>query len=206
MLTSKLETKGFLNREEVKSAFQKIDRKDFVPAESKEKAYIDAPLLIGEGQTISQPSVVAFMVEWLNPQQGDKVLDIGSGSGWTTALLAEIVGEQGEVFGLERLPELKEYGEENIAQYNFLEEGRVKMKLGDGYQGLPKHAPFNRILVSASLAGENDIPSSWNKQLKNSGVIVTPIQNSIYKLIKQQKEFKQKSQSGFRFVPLVQDE
>ena len=206
MLTSKLEAKGFLKEEKIKSAFQKIDRKDFVSEKSKNKAYMDIPLPIGEGQTISQPSVVAFMIEWLDPQPGNKILDIGSGSGWTTALLAEIVGKKGKIFGLERFSELKEYGKENVAKYNFLDKGQAEIIVGDGYQGLPKQAPFDRILVSASLSGEKQIPTSWNKQLKDSGIVVTPIKNSIYKLTKQKEEFKKESQSGFRFVPLVKDE
>ena len=104
-----------LRSKELKDAFVAIDRKDFMPIDYMEEAYEDYPLpLQNTGQTISQPTTVAFMLELLNPRKGEKILDIGSGSGWTTALLAHIVGKGGKVIGIERILELVELGQINI--------------------------------------------------------------------------------------------
>ena len=116
-LIQQLIRNGTLHSEDIISAFRKTDRIDFVPEESKTVAHDDVPIHIGYQQTISQPSTVAFMLELLGVLHGEKVLDIGSGSGWTTALLAQIVGERGEVTGLERVEELVEFGKNNITKY-----------------------------------------------------------------------------------------
>ncbi len=198
-----LKKESFLKSKRVYDAFCKVDRKDFVPEGFEKHAYEDAPLFIGSGQTISQPSVVAFMIEKLNPGKDEKVLDIGSGSGWTTAILAEMARE---VVAIEIIPELKDFGEENISKYNFIKEGRVKLFCQDGYKGFLDEAPYDKILVSAALPGMGDVPFSWKKQLKEEGVIVAPVKNSIYKLIKKDEEFVQEEYFGFNFVPLVKDE
>ena len=106
-------------------AFEKVDRKDFVPEELKDKAYLNTPLPIGYGQTISQPLTVAFMLELLQPQAGDKVLEIGSGSGWQTALLAHMVSGgngRGKVIAVELIPELMAFGRKNVAKYGFIKK------------------------------------------------------------------------------------
>ena len=128
-------------------AFRTIDRKYFVPDEYADDAYIDAPLPIGNYQTISQPSTVAFMFERLAPQDGNTVLDIGSGSGWTTALLCNIVGEKGSVIGVERVDTLVEQGRENLSKFRFNSHCNIE-RTGDKL-GLPGKQ-FDRILVSAS--------------------------------------------------------
>src|SRR3989338_9261998 len=110
---------GYLKTERIIGAFSAIDRADFVPEEYKSEAYGDYPLPISYGQTISQPATVAFMLELLQPQAGDKVMDAGSGSGWQTALLAEIVGEKGSAYSIERISELCEFGRSNLQKYNF---------------------------------------------------------------------------------------
>src|SRR3989338_11590852 len=117
-LTRHLEkgSKVFKN-ELVKEAFANVDRKDFVPEDYAYEAYEDYAIPIGYGATISQPTTVAFMLELLDARVGDKVLDIGSGSGWTTALLSKIVGESGEVTGVEIVSELVELGKNNIEKY-----------------------------------------------------------------------------------------
>ncbi len=118
-LVEHLIKRGVLKTPKIIEAFKKIDRKDFVKEEFLEEAYFDTPLPIGFGQTISQPYTVAFMLELLEPKEGDTVLDIGSGSGWTTALLAYIVGNKGKVIGVERIKELVEFGKKNLAKYKF---------------------------------------------------------------------------------------
>jgi protein-L-isoaspartate(D-aspartate) O-methyltransferase len=97
----------------INQAFKSVQRVDFVPDNLKDQASIDAPLPIGFGQTISQPTTVRLMMEWLGVQPGEKVLDIGAGSGWTTALLSSMVGRKGKVFAIERIPELVQFGRDN---------------------------------------------------------------------------------------------
>ena len=194
--------KGWLKTPEIISAFQKIRRVDFMPDEIKNLADSDEALPIGYGQTISQPLVVAFMIEQLQPKSGDKILDIGSGSGWTSALLGEIVGENGKVFAIELIPELKEFGEKNAAKYNFIKKGIVEFICADACSGLQEKAPFNGILCSASA--REKIPSAWKGQLSIGGRIVAPLGSSIFVLEKRGiKDFKKTNYPGFVFVPLV---
>lgn len=184
-------------------AFQEIKRADFLPEEAKNLAELNEALPIGWGQTISQPLVVAFMIEQLDPRPGDKILDVGSGSGWTSALLGEIAGEKGKIIALEIIPELKEFGEENVAKYNFIKKGIVEFILADGSSGCPEKEPFDKILCSAAV--QEHLPSAWKKQLKIGGRIVTPIGSSIWLLIKKSdKEFEEIEYPGFVFVPLIE--
>jgi len=190
-----------LKSKEIIEAFKKIKRRDFLPEKLKDLSELDEPLPIGYGQTISQPSVVAFMLELLQPHKSEKILDIGSGSGWTTALLAFIVGKKGRVIALERIPELKDFGNNNLKKYNFVKKGIVKFILADGSKGYKKEAPFDKILVSASA---KKLPSAWKEQLKIGGRIVTPIGSSIWLFKKSEKDFKSIQYPGFSFVPLIE--
>ena len=202
-LIDTLISEGWLSQPRIIRAFEKIKRKDFLPAKIKDLADLNEALPIGFGQTISQPLVVAFMLEKLNPQEGNKILDIGSGSGWTTALLAEIVGKKGKVIGVELIPELAEFGRNNVSKYNFVKEGRVEIVCADGSKGYPKQAPFDRILCSAAV--QNELPEAWKKQLKIGGRIVTPIRSSIWVFLKKSnEEFEEKEFPGFAFVPLIE--
>jgi len=214
-LIESLVAEGWLKTPRIIEAFRKIKREDFLPArigyaegiaggpeEMKEMAELNDAFPIGYGQTISQPLTVAFMLEKLEPQEGDSILDVGSGSGWTTALLAEIAGKNEKVLAIEIVPELKEFGEKNIAKYGFIKEGRVKCVLGDGSKGYEKEAPFDRILAGAS-AGK--IPAAWREQLKVGGRLVAPVGNSIWLLIKKSSnEFEEFKYPGFVFVPLIE--
>lgn len=223
---------GWLKTPRIIKAFQEIKRIDFLPEDIKNLADLNEALSIGHGQTISQPLVVAFMIEQLQPEPGEKILDIGSGSGWTTALLAQIVGTDynppttsevpaegrrveggleshspkgerasGKIISIELIPELKKFGEQNVAKYNFIEKGLVEFICGDGSKGYKKEAPFNRILASASA---EKIPQSWKEQIKINGKIVAPIKSSIWVLEKKSKsEFEEIEYPGFAFVPLI---
>jgi len=202
-LINSLIEEGWLKTERIIKAFREIKRADFMPEEMRDQAEINEALPIGQGQTISQPLVVAFMLEELEPKPGDNVLDIGSGSGWTTALLSYIVREEGKVTAMEVVPELKEFGEKNVSKYNFIKKGIAQFILGDGAKGRIKEAPFDRILVSAAV--QEEIPKTWKEQLKIGGRIVTPVGSSIFVLEKQSEDkFKEEEHPGFAFVPLIE--
>lgn len=192
---------GYLKTPQIIEAFRKIDRADFVLEKFKKDAYVNSPLPIGYGQTISQPQTVAFMLELLQPEEGNKIMDIGSGSGWQSALLAEIAGTRGKVFAVELIPELSEFGEKNASKYNFKAKGILKFICLDGTKGLPKEAPFDRIIVAAS---GKDAPPALKTQLKIGGRLVIPIENSIWLITKKgEDDFEEKEYPGFAFVPLV---
>jgi protein-L-isoaspartate(D-aspartate) O-methyltransferase len=206
-LINQLIQEGYLKTLPIIEAFRKIKREDFVPEDLKNEADINAPLPIGYGATISQPLTVAFMLELLQPAPGDRILDIGSGSGWQTAMLAYIVGNPpaggGRVFAIERIPELVEFGKNNVAKYNFIEKGIVEFVCDDGAMGFKEKAPFNKIIAAASA---EEIPVAWKEQLKIGGRLVTPVKSSIWLLIKKsQAEFEEQEFPGFAFVPLISD-
>jgi protein-L-isoaspartate(D-aspartate) O-methyltransferase len=188
----RIKTKAIIN------AFFKIDRTDFVPDEFKDEAYFDMPIPIFSGMTTSQPSTIAFMLEKLQPRRGQKVFEIGTGSGYLTALLAVLVGEKGGVFSVEYFPELKNFAESNLRQYNFK---NVILLAGDGKDGLLQEAPFDKIISSAEV---REIPKTWEEQLKIGGSILTPIDSKIV-LAKKVAEDKFDAEffSAFSFVPLL---
>jgi len=200
-LVNYLKERKVLRTKEIINAFLKIDRKDFVKKEYKDQAYLDTPLPTLMGQTISQPYVVAFMLELLEPQKGQKILDIGFGSGWTTCLLAEIVGENGKVYGIEIVPEVFEFGKKNIEKYNFLQKRIVEIFLMDGSKGFSEKAPFDRILVSAA---SKKIPEEMILQLKDNGILVIPDFEGIWKIKKINGKIEKEYHYGFAFVPLVE--
>jgi len=196
---------GWLKTDRIIEAFKEIKREDFVPEDIKDLAGANKPLPIGFGQTISQPLTVAFMLELLQPMPGDKVLDVGAGSGWTSALLAFIQKkESGKVIAVELLPELVEFGRKNIGKYGFMEKGIVEFICADGSKGFQKEAPYDKILVSAASSAKAGLPPALKEQLKVKGRIVCPIENSIWLFIKKdEKQFEEKEYPGFVFVPLV---
>jgi len=228
-LINNLISDGYLKTPSIIEAFKKIDRADFVLDEYKEKAYLNEPLSIGFEQTISQPLIVAFMLELLQPREGEKVLEIGAGSGWQTAIIAEMVGrvtpnlaEQnastqpeektreenvtnqifGKIIAIERISELKDLSEKNILKYNFIEKNVANVILGDGSKGYKNEAPYDRIIAAAAVSGE--IPSAWKRQLKIGGRIVAPFENSVVVIDKVSKnKYVKKDYFGFSFVPLV---
>jgi len=232
-LVNNLISQGYLKTPHVIRAFRKIDRADFVLPEFSNSAAANVPLPIGHGQTISQPLTVAFMLELLQPEAGDKILDVGSGSGWTTALLAEIVGKRGQVFSMEIVPELCKFGKENTKKYFAVlsssgdskphgsEEARgskrkgvdspVKSRDGRGvevrYLCVDGSRGYLREApydkILVSAAAEK-LPRELKNQLKINGRLVIPIQNSIW-LIEQtaKNKFREEEHYGFTFVPLV---
>lgn len=202
-LVKELISGGYLKTPNIIEAFKAIDRADFVLPKYKDDAYENVPLLIGYGQTISQPLTVAFMLELLEPAKGQKILDIGSGSGWQTALLAYIAGDKGKVFGIERIPELVEFGRKNVDRYGFIKKGMVKIILADGSKGLESEALFDRIIAGAMA---EKIPEALKKQLEIGGRLVTPAGGSVWLVTRKSKdEFEEFEYPGFVFVPMIEN-
>jgi protein-L-isoaspartate(D-aspartate) O-methyltransferase len=197
-LLAQLEENGVLDDEHVRAAFVRVDRCDFVSADYLSECYEDYPLPIGYEQTISQPTTVAFMLEKLGAQPGERVLDVGSGSGYTTALLSEIVGDGGFVYGTELVAELVEFGRSNLAKYA---PANAAIEEASEEIGLPGEAPFERILVSAEA---QELPGALLEQLAVGGTMVIPIVESIWKIYKTESGTLETEEfPGFVFVPLV---
>jgi protein-L-isoaspartate(D-aspartate) O-methyltransferase len=184
--------------DKIDQAFEQINRAHFVPEKSRDLAHRDIPLPIGYNQTISQPTTVKLMLKWLKPKEKGKILDVGSGSGWTSALLAEIVGREGRVFATERVPELKEMGEKNVLALGIT---NVAFFWTPDQIGLPNYAPYDRILVSASAL---KLPEELLRQLDFGGKMVIPVGNSIKEISKNPDgKIVERDHFGFRFVPLI---
>ncbi|MFA6536003.1 MAG: protein-L-isoaspartate O-methyltransferase [Candidatus Paceibacterota bacterium] len=191
-------TKVFQN-EAIEKAFRAIDRADFVPADYQIEAYEDYALPLGFGQTMSQPSTVAFMLELLEPKNGDWVLDVGSGSGFSTALLSHVVGKSGKVIGVEIVPELVKFGQTNLAKYKLPQAKIISGK--DLEIGFPEEAPYNRILVSAEA---ELISEELLNQLKIGGIMVMPVNHELVQIRKtSETEIETEEFPGFSFVPLI---
>jgi protein-L-isoaspartate(D-aspartate) O-methyltransferase len=192
-------------------AFKQVDRRDFVLLEYEKEAYENHPLPIGFGQTISQPLTVAFMLELLEPRPGEKILEVGAGSGWQTALLAYCISKnsasskpRGKLFAIERIPELKEMAEENISKYNFIKKGIINVILGDGSKGHPAGAPYDKIITAAAA---EHVMVAWKEQLCVGGRIVAPVGNSIEVHDKlSPTDYNVQEYRGFSFVPLISRE
>ncbi|MDO9231311.1 MAG: protein-L-isoaspartate O-methyltransferase [bacterium] len=204
-LINNLIKNGYLKTDLIIDAFSEISRVEFLPQDLEQEFMADVALPIGHGQTISQPKTIATILELLDSQRGQNVLDIGSGSGWTTALLCYIVGKKGHVIALERIEELMEWGKNNVKKYrNYVkdgEEGIAEFYLVDGKEGFSANAPYDRILVSASA---NVIPEELKNQLKVGGKMVIPVKNSLVYLEKRdENNFYKEEYPGYNFVPLI---
>ena len=200
-LVDRLIINGDLKAPELIEAFLKNDRYNFVPKNYSWKTYENNPISIGFGQTISQPSTVAFMMELLQPKPGNNVLDIGFGSCWTTAILADVAGEKGSVLSVEIQPEVYKFGIENLKQFNYQ---NIEFFVGSWEDLSP--GKFDRILVSA--AADSSVLPKLVSKLKVGGRMVIPVQvgfdQAIQLIIKNNKyDFFQKRYPGFIFVPLV---
>lgn len=196
-LITSLKDSGAIKSSAVESAFRAVDRARFVPKGLEHDTYTDTALPIGEGQTISQPTVVAYCTEWLQARTGDHVLDVGTGSGWTTALLAHIVGPTGSVVGTERIPSLVSFGSKNLSKYAFK---HAHIEQAERELGKLEAAPFDRILVSAAT---DKVPDTLKQQLKDGGRMVIPIREAICIIDRNVDRFSTKCYEGFVFVPLI---
>ncbi len=199
LLLQGLRRKGF--SPEILNAFSKVKRGNFIPEKLRGLAYLDEALPIGEGQTISQPYTIATMLSFLNLKKGQKILEVGSGCGYVLALLSEIVGKHGNVFGIEKIKELADKSKKNTKN---LKNVRIYNK--NGRFGLGKKSPFDRILISASCS---EIPKPLISQLKKNGILVAPIGNKFNQSLVSFQKINGKLKiienfQGFIFVPLVE--
>src|SRR3989344_5483502 len=173
-------------------AIEKVPREDFVPDYLQEMAYEDVALPLEAGSTISQPYTICFMLNILEPEEGQKILEIGSGSGYVLALISEITN--GPTFGIEIIKSLADRSQKTLSKYK-----NIKVLNRDGSKGLQEEAPFDKILISAET---KKMPEHLYNQLKDGGTMVVPIKNSIYKITKKENEINIKEFPGFIFVPL----
>jgi len=197
LLVDELISAEVLKTKNLVDAFRKIDRKDFVLLNDDEDTYcIDKNLKIGYGQTISEPIVVAFMLEILDLKNSNKVLDIGSGSGYTTALISQCIGKIGYVFGLEIVPALVSFGQENIKKYEMYNAFISRASYDVGI----KRKKFDRILVCASAP---EMPMGLLAQLEDGGKMVLAIKKSIYLVEKKDGKVFEHRYADFDFEPLI---
>ena len=192
---------GYLHSDEAIEAMNTVSRADFLPPQFREQAEAEIPLPIGHGQTVTPPRTTAIMLELLDVKKGHSVLDAGTGSGWTAALLGSIVGKTGKVITIERIDDFFAIAKVNIEKYGYLSDGRVECISGNAAEGYVKAAPYDRILVSATAS---DVPDVLKDQLKVGGKLVIPLHNSIcYFEKRSESEFYKEEFSGFNFVPFV---
>lgn len=179
----------------VADAFAAWSRQQFLPRSQRRRASYDGPLEIGQGQTNSQPRTVADMLRLLDVRPGQRVLDVGSGSGWTTALLAHLVGSTGEVIGVELEPELVDFGRQNLSATG-QSWARIE-QAQPGVLGWPEGAPYDRILVSAE---PRELPAELVEQLADEGVMVIPVAGTMLRVTNPGGRVTR--HGGYRFVPL----
>ncbi len=195
-----LKNSKFLTDKNVESAFRNIPRHEFVLESDLDDAYDNEPLAILKNQTISQPGVVARMTEWLDVKDGQNILEIGTGSGWQSAILSHLVGS-GTVYSIERHPDLVSFAKDNLKKLNI---DNVHVILDDGTRGYPDASPFDRIIITAACT---KIPFQLIDQLAENGLILAPVGNSSQSLVLLQKTpegmIELKNQPKYVFVPLV---
>ena len=181
----------------VADAMAAVSRAEFLPENARTRAGYDGPIQIGHGQTNSQPRTVEAMLRLLEVEPGHHVLDVGAGSGWTTALLAHLTGSSGSVVGVELLPDIAEWGAANLARTSY--DWASIRSATPGVLGVPDEAPYDRILVSADAA---TMPQPLVDQLADPGRMVIPVAGTLL-LIRQEGESLDVTPHGaYRFVPL----
>ncbi|MBI2683588.1 MAG: protein-L-isoaspartate(D-aspartate) O-methyltransferase [Acidobacteriales bacterium] len=197
MVQRQLRSRG-IRDERVLAAMERVPRHEFVPAAREAEAYSDHPVNIGEGQTISQPYMVASMLEAARIQPADVVLEIGTGSGYQTALLAELAAE---VFSMERFASLADAAQRRLAHLNY---ANVVIVVSDGSQGLPGAAPFDAIVVAAAAPA---VPMALVDQLRDNGRLVVPVggldEQVLHQVWKHGDESVDRALYACRFVPLI---
>jgi protein-L-isoaspartate(D-aspartate) O-methyltransferase len=185
--------------EGVLTAMMRVKRHLFVPFHLSDQAYADYPLPIGEGQTISAPHMVAMMCDYLELKKGEKVLEIGAGSGYHAAVIAEMIGDEGHVYSVERIQWLVEFSKQNLQRAGYK---NVTAIFGDGTLGLSEHAPYGKISVTCAAP---DVPPPLLEQLKTGGKMVIPIgkyRQALY-LVEKKNGVERERKCDVVFVPLL---
>lgn len=197
MVKEQLEARGIKNPR-VLGAFRKVPREKFIPPESQDLAYFDGPLPIGSGQTISQPYIVALMTQLLKPEKAGRILEIGTGSGYQAAILAELVRE---VYTIECYKDLSDESKKILEGLGYR---NINYKIGDGTLGWKEKTPFDGIIITAAAP---DIPKPLKEQLAEGGRLVSPVGNKfiqeLVRLTRRGRNFDREVFGGCRFVPLV---
>jgi len=195
-----LKNMKFLTDNNVEAAFRNIPRHEFILSSELGRAYYNEPLPIMKNQTISQPGVVSRMSEWLDVKDGQNILEIGTGSGWQTAILSCLVGT-GIVHSIEIHPELEKFARKNLEKFCL---DNVNVILGDGSMGYPKASPYDRIIITAACT---EIPLPLLDQLSDNGLIIAPVGDTSQSLVLLKKTSKGiieiKNESNYVFVPLL---
>jgi len=201
-LVDDLKMRGYVTSKAVEDAMRRVPREEFLPAELREEAYVDSPLPIGEGQTISAPHMVAIMAENLDLKPGQKILEVGTGSGYHAAVCAEVIAPDGHIYSIERITSLASFAEDNLKRTGYAK--LVTVILGDGSKGFPDHAPYDRIFVAA---GAPDVPSPLTAQLTPGGKLLVPVGTRWYqdliRVTRQGAKLEKENLGGCVFVPLV---
>jgi protein-L-isoaspartate(D-aspartate) O-methyltransferase len=198
MVEQQLKPRG-IRDDRVLGAMAKVPREEFVAENLRSQAYTDGALPIGHNQTISQPYIVAFMTEQLHPQPTDRILEIGTGAGYQTAVLAELVKD---VYTIEIVEPLAKEASARLARLNY---NNAHVKVGDGYQGWPEVAPFDGIIVTCA---PDKVPPPLAQQLKEGGRMIVPVgatmmDQQLYLLEKKNGELAQTAILPVRFVPMI---
>ncbi len=206
-LVQRLRKGGYIESPEVIEAFRSVPREQFIPSKFRKEAYADRPLSIGEGQTISAPSMIAIMLEVLKVEKGQKILEIGTGSGYNAALLAELTGNDGKIYSIERLEKIANFGRENLEELGYGDI--VEVVVGDGTLGYEGGAPYDRVIITACAPS---VPDPLVEQLKIGGILTGPV-GSHYRaqtLLEIEKigeeETETRRHGSCAFVPLVGEE
>jgi protein-L-isoaspartate(D-aspartate) O-methyltransferase len=199
MVEQQLKARG-IKDDRVLAAMGKVPREEFVPPESRDASYEDGPLPIGYDQTISQPCIVAFMTEQLQLKPSDRVLEIGTGSGYQAAILAELVSE---IYSVEIVEPLAKAAEATLQRLGYK---NVHVRIGDGYKGWPEAAPFDKIIVTCA---PDKVPQPLTDQLKDGGRMVIPVGDrfaqQLYLLEKKNGQLKESVTLPVRFVPMAKE-
>lgn len=199
-LVESLKQYGYIRSKVVEQAFLSIPRELFVPEHKHHLAYVDRPLDIGNGQTISAPHMVAIMTEAMNLSSGQNVLEVGTGSGYHAAIVSHIIGEHGHVYSIERFQDLAEKARQRLKDAHI---HNVSVVIGDGSLGLEKFAPYDCIYVTCSAPS---VPTPLKEQIGIDGKIIIPvgrITGELLVITKDENGFHQKSYGGCAFVPLI---
>ncbi|WP_245725357.1 protein-L-isoaspartate O-methyltransferase [Methanococcoides vulcani] len=199
ILIDSLKINGISDR--VLDAMMRVPRHLFVPEKLQDSAYMDMPLPIGHDQTISAPHMVAIMCELLDISSGMKILEVGSGSGYNAAVMAELVGDEGHIYTVERIPGLADFAERNLKRAGYK---NITVLQDDGSCGLAEHAPYARISVTSAAP---DVPQPLIDQLATEGTMVIPVGNGEQQLVVVRKDIEGNVSyevwGGVIFVPLI---